>query len=433
MKKNPLPKNEGQAIITAVLFFLFISGLVVSGVVAPITRRVQSVRDFYHSRESYFVSEASNEDVVYRIKNGKQYSSTETLSLSNETATTTTATVGTILQVTSTGASDLRIRKSQTDLSLGSGTSFNYGVQVGNGGFALENNASVNGNIYSNGPITGGQANIVSGDAVSAGATGAIIGNGSGDKIKINGNAYAHSITSAQIGQGAWYQSITTSTVGGTSHSGSADQPAAIMPLSDTYIADLETDAASGGTITTPCPYHISGTVTLGPKKINCDLLIDGNSVVTLTGNIWVNGSIEVSGNAIVKIASSLGKRSVSIIADEANHLTGSTVVLANNAQFNYSGTAGSYILLISQNSGDENGNSTVAISATNNNTGELLLYAAHGEVRLGNNIQLKEVTGYTVRAQNNTVLTYQTGIASMTFSSNPSGGYQILDMREPQ
>lgn len=53
--------------------------------------------------------------------------------------------------------------------SRGVGTSFIYGIQVGEGGMALGNSNIVNGSIYSNGSITAGNSNQVDGDIWVAG------------------------------------------------------------------------------------------------------------------------------------------------------------------------------------------------------------------------------------------------------------------------
>ena len=42
---------------------------------------------------------------------------------------------------------------------------FNFGVQVGDGGLAMSNNSQVNGNVFSNGSITGSNGSVITGDA----------------------------------------------------------------------------------------------------------------------------------------------------------------------------------------------------------------------------------------------------------------------------
>lgn len=54
-------------------------------------------------------------------------------------------------------------------ISLGVGTAFVYGIQVGEGGLQLGNSNTVTGSVYSNGNITAGNSNEISGDAWVAG------------------------------------------------------------------------------------------------------------------------------------------------------------------------------------------------------------------------------------------------------------------------
>lgn len=62
-------------------------------------------------------------------------------------------------------------RTVQIEATRGVGVSFNYGVQVGEGGLELGNNNTVNGSIYSNGNISAGNNNTITGDAWVAGGT----------------------------------------------------------------------------------------------------------------------------------------------------------------------------------------------------------------------------------------------------------------------
>lgn len=53
----------------------------------------------------------------------------------------------------------------------GVGASFNYGVQVGEGGFEMDNNSQINGSVYSSGNIIMANNSKISGDAFVAGGT----------------------------------------------------------------------------------------------------------------------------------------------------------------------------------------------------------------------------------------------------------------------
>ncbi|MCL5783884.1 MAG: hypothetical protein M1142_00815 [Patescibacteria group bacterium] len=60
-------------------------------------------------------------------------------------------------------------RTVKISVSKGVGASFNYGVQVGEGGLIMGNSNDIKGSIYSNGNISGGNSNEIDGDAWVAG------------------------------------------------------------------------------------------------------------------------------------------------------------------------------------------------------------------------------------------------------------------------
>jgi hypothetical protein len=425
MQTKKVNLKKGQAMLTMVVFFMFASMTIVFGVINPILKQVAVSKNLVTSKESYYLANSAIEDVFYRLKNGKQVGTTEILSLNNATTTTVTTNTPTGKQIVSTADKNNNIRKIQTNLVLGTGVSFNYGIQSGQGGFILENSARVTGNVYSSGSITG-SGNTIYGDAVSSGLTGLI------DDIHTTGSAYAHTIQDSDVDVNAFYVTKTNTTVDGISYPNSPDQPSAPLPISDEQIADLEADALAGGVITSPCPYVITTTRTLGPVKIDCDLEISGNPTITLNGPVWVNGNISIKNTAILRVSSGLGSQSVAIIADKAtNRTTSSSIELVNSSQFFGSGSTGSFIFLISQNNSAELGGSEDAISMDNSASGAVILYAGHGLISINNNATLKEVTGYKIKAKNSANIVYDTGLANTLFSGGPGGGYVIIDWME--
>ena len=155
--------------IIATIFFVFISLTILLGITNPTLRQGTIIADMGRSRESFFLAEAGVEDVVYRLKNRINVSSgDQTLTLNGRIATTNLSDSAGSKVITSISDWDGRVRKVETRLNAGVGVSFNYGVQVGNGGFALSNNAGVVGNVYSNGSITGGNGSYITGSAYAA-------------------------------------------------------------------------------------------------------------------------------------------------------------------------------------------------------------------------------------------------------------------------
>ena len=397
----------------------------------PILKQARISTDLVRSKESYYYAEGALEDAFYRIKNGKSISSGDTIITNGYTTTITITTASGVKTILAVSNRDGIIRKMQSQVVAGVGASFNYGVQVGLGGFVLENSSTITGNIYSGGPITGA-GNTISGDAVSSGSSGLI------DDVHITNSAYAHTIQDSDVDANAYYVIKTNTTVGGTSFPNSPDQPVANLPISDEQIALLEADAVAGGVISSPCPYKITSTVTLGPKKITCDLEVSGSAVVTLAGSVWVTGDIDIKNSALIKISSSFPENtSPALIADNpANRSSGSKISLQNTATFQGSGGSGnsdSYIFAISQNNSAETGGTNDAISMKNSSAGEVVLYAGHGQISIENSATLRQVTGYKIKMKNSANLIYEEGLADTLFSSGPSGGWNISTWQEVQ
>jgi len=389
-----LKRNSGAAMLMSVIFFIFISLAIITGLVSPVVREFKNTTDLTRSRQSLFLSESGAEDAFYRLKMAKPIGSSTLITLNGNTATTTITDSGyNEKTITALGDVSFRQRKNKLVLNTGVGASFNYGVQIGNGGLVMENTSKVIGSVYSNGNITGNNSPVITGDAFLAGAS-----------------------------------TISGVTVGGAIQTG---QPILAMPISDATLDQWEADAVAGGTISSPCPYKPANGSSLGPVKITCDLEIDGTKIVTMTGTIWVSGNFNIANSAQLKLASSFGSGSSIIIADNpSNRLTSSKVNVQNSAQILGSGTAGSYVLVVSRNNSAVGGGSETAIEIKNSSNAPIY-YAPYGKVTIQNSSNLKEVTGYKLEIKNSATVTYESGLANANFVSGPSGGWNIQSWKE--
>jgi len=254
---------------------------------------------------------------------------------------------------------------------------------------------------------------------------------------------YSHTITNTTIDKDAYYMTFagatSSVTVSGTKYPNSPDQPPIAMPVSDALIAQWESDAANGGSVTcTNGSYTISSSVTIGPKKIPCDLTVSGNgTIVTLTGTLSVTGNITINGSGgsgvQMKVSDSIGNKSVAVIADKTTDQTGSgKVIITGNSNF-YGSTGGadSYVVVVSMNTSAENSGSNIAIDVINGAAGNLLIYAPHGEIKLENNVNLREVTAYKLTLINNVVVNYSIGLAQTLFTSGSGGAWKIKQWKE--
>ncbi len=228
------------------------------------------------------------------------------------------------------------------------------------------------------------------------------------------GNAYAHTVNNSNIAGTNYCQE-------GNNNNKSCDtslpDPTQVaMPISEQNILDWKNEAAEGGThfgdIT------IDGISTsLGPKRITGNLIVTNNAHLTMTGNIWVEGDMDISNNAVVSLSPSYGTSDGTMIVD-------GIIDISNNAIFNGSGSEGSYIMALSTST------STLAITLANNG-GAVTLYAANGTVNLANNSTAKALNGKYINLNNNAVVIYDEGLANSNFVNGPSGGWNIRSWKE--
>ena len=150
-----------------VIFFVFISLTILIGIVNPTIREYRVASDNFTSKQTYFLAESGVEDVIYRLKNNMEVGTSETLVLGTSSTTTVITDISSNQkEVVSTGETNSIERKLRVNVSTGVGVSFSYGVQVGVGGFLMDNNSQIVGNVYSNGNISG--SGTITGSASAA-------------------------------------------------------------------------------------------------------------------------------------------------------------------------------------------------------------------------------------------------------------------------
>lgn len=237
--------------------------------------------------------------------------------------------------------------------------------------------------------------------------------------VWVQGNAYAHTLSSCIIQGNAYYQTLSGCTVSGTKFPGSPDQSPAAMPISDAQIAGWEQQASAGGVI--QGAYAPSGNVTLGPKEVNGDLTIQNGATLTLSGPVWVNGNISISNNATLTVAPSLGNSGAILIADATgNTASKGKVSISNNVTISGNGSAGSYPMIISTNTSSD----AVDLS---NNANSVILYAPYGTVSVSNGAHVSAVTAYQLSINNLASVTYSQGLQNANFSNGPGGSWAVV------
>lgn len=421
---------RGQIILIALVFFgIFVS--VTTALIGFLLSSEREVRVATASAQALQLAEAGIEKAVYELNENSSYAGETNTALGEGRFSTTVTAINSstkLISATAAIANPAVTHRASARVTIDTSVvSFNYGIQAGNGGLSLENTSSIYGNVYASGPIIGAGGNLIRGDVVSTGASGLIYG------VHATSSAYAHTIGSSakqtQIDRDVHYASVlTNTTVGGVAYPGSADLPAQPLPISDAQIEEWKTQAAAGDVIAGPCPYIIdSETVTLGPAKIACDVQIQGTAVVTLLGPLWVEGTLEIENTTALRIDPSLAGASIAIVADNPSSPAESgRIILQNSTTYTGAGE-GSYVLLVSQNRSAESGGSTVAIDVKNSATGDLIVYAGHGEIVLQNSVGLAEVTAYKVSLKNSANVVYESGLPSTVFQSGPGASWAFV------
>lgn len=443
--------QKGVMIITVAIFALFVM-ITVSSLVGYTMMQMRKQRQAVGQTLGVSIAEAAIEAAIWKLNNQPGYS--------GETGTTYG---GGEYNVTITGVGNNKLIKAEAfvpnaanprakrviQITASSGTTnvaFNYGVQVGQGGLTMANTSRIIGNVYSNGNIDGENSASITGTVIAAGVNGyiqdmAISGNtmshtltnstvsGNANHYSISdstvtGNASASSLSSCTITGDAVYNTKSSCSVGGTSTTPNPDVPddpeTIPLPITAEQITLWEQEAVSGGTLTSRS--YSSGTNYLGPKKINGNLTVSNTATLIITGTLWVTGTVTFSNTAQISLDSSYGAQSGVIVAGVKDSATAGYIDLNNSISVSGSGTAGSYLMLLSQRSGT----SSIAIDAGNTGTASIL-YAGTGRIRINNSGSFKEITAALLDISNSATITYETGLANSNFSSGPSGGWELL------
>lgn len=158
-----------------VLFMLIISVVVVLGSASPLVLDLKNAQDLSKSKSSYYTAETGTEDIYYRIKEGKTYSTPEVYTVNGGTVSVSVTTISAFeKEIIASSDVSSRLRKSKLNIVQGVGSDFSYGAQIGDGGLVMNNNSKIVGllgavgNVFSNGPIVGGNNTEITGTAIVA-------------------------------------------------------------------------------------------------------------------------------------------------------------------------------------------------------------------------------------------------------------------------
>jgi len=414
--------ENGMASFIVTLIVLGIGLIIVLSIAFLVTTQQKITTNICNSSQAYFTAEAGVEDAMLRVRkdmiipNGNY-----NVPINNDQAIVTISdSIGGSRTIASQGQKNNLWRKVQAVNALsGDNVQFFFGAQVGDVGLTMNNGSQVLGNIFSNGDITG--SGTITGDVSISGnhkIQGILVKKNASN---LGGNVQAYNCNNSTI-RGIFYYppggSPDNCTIDGGSQAITEPIAPEDMPITAAQINNWKTEAEAGGIFVGNYTLGNNQVKTLGPLKIQGDLIFSNNNVLTLTGTIWVTGKVQTENNTIIKLdASGYGANSGILVAD-------GLITLSNNSTVQGSGQAGSYLMLLTTSPA----NPAMTIS-NNSQTG--IFYASQGVINMANNSSVKEVTGYGLNLSNNVLVQYEIGLANLFFTSGPGAGWKLVSWQE--
>lgn len=237
--------------------------------------------------------------------------------------------------------------------------------------------------------------------------------------------AWAYDVTHVDA-SGSIYCQIGTNNADGKTCDTSKGIPDTLpMPISQANIDQWKAEAEAGGTYNGNLLVDWDGDI-LGPRKITGNLTVNGGGTLLVTGTLWVQGYIIVTGGGKIKISPTLGANSAIILSDQYVRVDG-------GGQFEGSGTPGSYPVIVSTSICPNTtpcayNNSAISLSG---GAGAVILNAPFGKVNINGGSGARSVSGHQIYIDGGGIVTYETGLANLSFTSGPSGGWEIMGWGE--
>ena len=147
--------SSGQAAIVVVLFLLGVSLVTATGFGSLGERNIRGSKATLNAFKSYVSAESGVEDVTYRLANELPVDASETLSINGGSVETTYTSIGNDKEIVGEGAIANLQRKAKVLMTPGAGVEYGYGIQVGEGGFCMDGNSEVVGDVLTGGNVLG--------------------------------------------------------------------------------------------------------------------------------------------------------------------------------------------------------------------------------------------------------------------------------------
>lgn len=330
------------------------------------------------------------------------------------------------LTATATDTASHVVRSLHITVHLSSFGGFNGAVQAANN-FALKNGASVTGDVYVNGNITGLNNSFITGNVTSAGTIdgiiikkGQVVANIIQNQTKICDNATYVTIDSGHNSSLEFLNAPTNPPCDAPLTPGVGQQvasaPASVAfpnPNLENFILGTLYPTLNGLAHLPSFTVPKNSTLSLGPAYLDGDLDLNQNSTLKMTGPIWVHGHINFNGNnGIVEVDPARGADSDIIVTDNDLN-TSNNSSYQGTGHVDGGGNPDSFIMVVSRSA------SPTAIDA-NNNVATAVFYAPFGTIHLSNGLTLKNATGKDINLDNATVV-YTDKLKDLLFGSVPT------------
>lgn len=371
------PKNKKLQSGYILVFFLLVTGLILMLAMAALAFQGGVLRQAKNSsfrQAAAYLAEAGLEKGFKSFQTDPAGYTGETLTLGDGTAVISISPgpVPNERILTSTGQVAGQTRRYRTKIVTapnGAAIAFKYGLQAGDLGVTMGNNTTINGNIYSNANIVGGNGSTVTGDAYAVGTISKVTVNGQ----KVNG----------------------------------AD-PAPLPPYDPAFWKER---AKTGGTINGN--YLPPTGSTLGPLYITGDLNIDNNVVINFAGPVYVEGKVVFGNGPILNVDNSIANQSVLLISN-GDIAFGNSIIINKNQ-------SGGYLFIVS--------NSATSSAITIGNTANTInapLYAPFGRLVIGNKASAVSFSAKGIDFGNEVTINYDEGLANTNFTTGPGGSWTM-------
>lgn len=373
--------QNGLAALLVVTVIMLTSVTLAASVVFVLINQIKQTRNIGYSYQSLYAAESGMEDILLRYfdldKSLPSFPSI--LNVGSATASSTISTDSLDNDtITSEGDRQGRSRRIVVNTSPSGAGTFSLAVQIGEGGLIMDSNSTVIGNVYSNGNITGAGNTEINGDASAVGAI-----------------------------------SSPRPAVTGTKAEGAEPHP--LIEIDDAYWkerANINNDPIIGD-------IEYENDTSLGPKKIEGNLTIDGNINLTVAGPIHVTGNFTMKSNSELFLDESLSATTTAIIV-------GGAVIFNSNSEIHTTvATPKGYIMVLSESTANP------AIDISSNNPIEAALYASNGTMFVSSNADLVSIAGYAIHLGSNAHIEYDLGLKELDFSGGPTISAEITSWQE--